>query len=117
MLQGISEWAISGLHPAPCKKVAASRVKESVFSIEGKLLNTQEFESRETAGKKTGVLAIIEGVNFWAREDAVNEEGSILDPDVSDFSISSSVLLASSFFSTCKHISLFTSPPRRFSDP
>jgi len=79
---GVSEWAISGLHPAPCTTVAASRVREAVFSIEGKLVETKEFESRTTPGKKTGVLAIIEGTRFWAREDAVNEERSLLDPDV-----------------------------------
>ena len=33
-------------------------------------------------GKKTGVMAVIEGVRFWAREDAVNEERSALDPNV-----------------------------------
>ena len=51
---GISEWALTGLHPAPCKDVKASRVKEAIFSVECKLLNTQEFESRTTPGKKTG---------------------------------------------------------------
>lgn len=79
---GISEWALTGLHPAPCTTVKASRVKESIFSIEGKLVETKEFESRATPGKKTGVLAIIEGVRFWAREDAINEEGNLIDPGV-----------------------------------
>lgn len=80
---GISEWALTGLHSAPCTTVKASRVKESIFSIEGKLVETKEFESRATPGKKTGVLAIIEGVRFWAREDAINEEGNLIDPGVS----------------------------------
>ena len=79
---GVSEWSISGLHPAPCRDVKCSRVKESVFSIEGKLMNTQEFESKATPGKKTGVLAVIEGVRFWAREDAINEDRNLLDPDI-----------------------------------
>lgn len=79
---GVSEWAISGLHPAACTTVKASRVKEAIFSIEGKLVETKEFESRATPGKKTGVLAIIEGTRFWAREDAVNKEKNILDPTV-----------------------------------
>lgn len=79
---GISEWALTGLHPAPCTNVKASRVKEAVFSVEGKLLNTQEFESRTTPGKKTGVLAVIEGVRFWARDDAVNEDRNLIDPAV-----------------------------------
>jgi hypothetical protein len=57
-------------------------VKESPFAIEGKLVDTREFESRSEPGKKTGVMAIIEGTRFWAREDAINEEGSMIDPAV-----------------------------------
>lgn len=79
---GVSEWALSGLTPAPCALVKCSRVKEAVFSIEGKLMETKEFESRATPGKKTGVLAIVEGVRFWAREDAINEDRNLLDPNV-----------------------------------
>lgn len=84
---GVSEWALTGLTPADCKEVKASRVKEAVFSVEGKLMETKEFESRATPGKKTGVLAIIEGVRFWAREDAINEDKNLIDPAVSHFSI------------------------------
>jgi flavin reductase (DIM6/NTAB) family NADH-FMN oxidoreductase RutF len=79
---GISEWALSGLTPAPCKHVKASRVKESIFSIEGKLMETKEFESRANPGTKTGVLAIIEGIHFWVREDAINEDKNLIDPAV-----------------------------------
>ena len=79
---GISEWALSGLTPASSASVAAPRVKESIFSIEGKLMETKEFESRATPGKKTGVLAIIEGVRFWVREDALNNDRSLIDPAV-----------------------------------
>jgi flavin reductase (DIM6/NTAB) family NADH-FMN oxidoreductase RutF len=79
---GESEWSLSGLTPAPCTTVNASRVKEAVFSVEGKLESTREFESRATPGKKTGVLAIIEGTRFWAREDAINDERSLIDPAV-----------------------------------
>ena len=79
---GISEWALTGLTPAKCTSVACSRVKESVFSIEGKLMDTKEFESRATKGKKTGVLAIVEGVRFWVREDAINEDRNIIDPAI-----------------------------------
>jgi flavin reductase (DIM6/NTAB) family NADH-FMN oxidoreductase RutF len=82
---GVSEWALTGLTPAPCQVVRPSRVKEAVFSVEGKLMNTQEFESRATPGKKTGVLAVIEGVRFWAREDAINEDKNLIDPDVRRF--------------------------------
>ncbi|KAL1998636.1 hypothetical protein VTN02DRAFT_5864 [Thermoascus thermophilus] len=76
---GTSEWEISGLHQAPCSTVKASRVQESILAIEGKLVETKEFESRASPGKKTGVLAIIEATRFWVREDAINEERSIVD--------------------------------------
>lgn len=79
---GVSEWALSGLHPAPCSEVKASRVKEAVFSIECKAMNFQEFESKATPGKKTGVLAVLEGVRFWVREDAINEDRNLIDPAV-----------------------------------
>ena len=79
---GESEWSLAGLTPAPCSTVMASRVKEAVFSIEGKLESTREFESKATPGKKTGVLAIIEGTRFWVREDAINTERTLIDPAV-----------------------------------
>lgn len=79
---GISEWSLSGLTPAPSTDVKPSRVKEAVFSIEGRLVSTQEFESKVTPGRKTGVLAIVEGVRFWVREDAINEERNVIDPAV-----------------------------------
>jgi flavin reductase (DIM6/NTAB) family NADH-FMN oxidoreductase RutF len=79
---GTSEWVLSGLHPAKSTQVSAPRVAESIFSIEGRLHSTQEFESRATPGKKTGVLAIVEGVRFWAREDAINKDKNLVDPAV-----------------------------------
>lgn len=75
---GVSEWEVSGLHQAPSSVVGAARVQESVIAIEGKLVETKEFESRQT-GQKTGVLAIIEGVRFWARDDAIDEDKSVVD--------------------------------------
>lgn len=80
---GESEWSLSGLTPGACKTVKASRVKEAVFAIEGKLDFTKEYESRGTPGKKTGVLAVIEGTHFWVREDAINEDKNLIDPAVS----------------------------------
>lgn len=79
---GVSEWSATGLTPEPCDVVKASRVKEAVFAVEGKLIETKEFESRVQKGKKTGVLALIEGVRFWVREDAVDAELSLIDPGV-----------------------------------
>ncbi|KAF2480910.1 hypothetical protein BDY17DRAFT_302625 [Neohortaea acidophila] len=79
---GVSEWALTGLTPAECKDVKASRVKEAIFAVEGKLMDTKEFSSRADPSKKTGVLAIIEGVRFWVREDAINEERNLIDPSI-----------------------------------
>lgn len=79
---GVSEWVLSGLTPAECIRVKSSRVKEAIFSVEGILVETKEFDSRAVPGKKSGVLAIIEGVQFWAREDAINDERSLIDLEV-----------------------------------
>lgn len=45
-------------------------------------METKQFESKATPGKKTGVMAILEGVRFWAREDAINADRNIIDPAV-----------------------------------
>ncbi|OAT12095.1 flavoprotein oxygenase [Blastomyces gilchristii SLH14081] len=79
---GVSEFELSGLHTAPCTTVKAPRVKESIFSIEAKLVETKEWESRANPGKKSGVMVILEGTRFWAREDAINDERSLLDPTI-----------------------------------
>jgi len=81
---GVSEWALSGLHAEKSAMVKPDRVKEAVFSIEGKLVSTTEWTSKNpaTPDKKTGVTAFIEGVNFWVREDAIDEQGVLVDPAV-----------------------------------
>lgn len=79
---GTSEWGLSGLHQAPSTMVKAARVKEAIFSAECKLVELKEFESKATPGKIAGTLVILEGVNFWVREDAINEERNIIDPAV-----------------------------------
>lgn len=81
---GASEWAVSGLTPGyDCETVKPARVKEAVFSIEGKLESVREFGSRSKPGKISGAMAVIEGSRFWVREDAINEERNIIDPAVS----------------------------------
>jgi flavin reductase (DIM6/NTAB) family NADH-FMN oxidoreductase RutF len=70
------------LHQAPSAVVKAARVKESVLSIEAKLVEIKEFESRATPGKKSGCMAMVEGVRFWVRDDAINEERSVIDLSV-----------------------------------
>ncbi|KAK2058736.1 nitrilotriacetate monooxygenase component B [Colletotrichum caudatum] len=80
---GRSEWAVSGLTPVrDCKHVAAPRVGEAVFSVEGKLDFYKEYDSKATPGKKSGVVAFIEGVNFWVREDAINADKNLVDPNI-----------------------------------
>ncbi|GAB1320066.1 hypothetical protein MFIFM68171_10276 [Madurella fahalii] len=79
----VSEWDVSGLTPAyDCETVRPARVREAVFAIEGKLESVREFESRVEKGKVTATLAVVEGTRFWAREDAVNGERSLIDPKV-----------------------------------
>ena len=90
---GESEWEVSGLTPAPCSMVQASRVKEAIFAIEGKLVSTQEFESRAIPGTKSGTLAIIEGLRFWVREDAINKDNNLIDPKVGELNLSLDILV------------------------
>jgi flavin reductase (DIM6/NTAB) family NADH-FMN oxidoreductase RutF len=40
---GISEWEISGLTKAPSSTVRPARVRDSVFSIEDKVIDVKEF--------------------------------------------------------------------------
>ena len=81
---GASEFTLSGLTPSPCTVISAPRVAEAIFSVECRLLSTQEYTSRNpaTPGRKTGVIAVVEGVRFWVREDALNEERNLVDPAV-----------------------------------
>ncbi|KAF4441883.1 conserved domain typically associated with flavo oxygenase DIM6 NTAB family [Fusarium albosuccineum] len=80
---GVSEWDISGLTPAyDCETVKCARVREAVVSIEAKLDTLKEYESRARPGNKSGAVAIFEGTRFWVREDALNEEKNLVDPQV-----------------------------------
>ncbi|KAG5988350.1 hypothetical protein E4U43_004780 [Claviceps pusilla] len=79
----VSEWEVSGLTPLwDCEEVQPPRVKEAVFSVEVKVESMREWESRTVPGRKTGVMVVLEGVRFWAREDGLNEERSMIDPAV-----------------------------------
>lgn len=62
-LYGVSEWTISGLHQAPCTTVKPARVKESVFSIEGRLTDLKEFEHHTKPGMSLASLAVIEATH------------------------------------------------------
>ncbi len=81
---GVSEWDISGLTPVhDTELVKAARVREAAFSIEVKLDNYREIDSRSKPGTKSSTIVTLEGVRFWVREDATNEDRSMLDPHVS----------------------------------
>lgn len=84
---GVSEFDISGLHAADARHVQAPRIKEAVFSIEAKLVEIREYKSKLSPSQTKCVMAVVEGVNFWAREDAIDEERSLLDLNVSEFEL------------------------------
>ncbi|KAI1422034.1 hypothetical protein F5Y12DRAFT_764712 [Xylaria sp. FL1777] len=80
---GCSEWAISGLTPVhDCETVRAPRVREAVFTVECKVESIREFESRAVPGKKSGCVILLEGLRFWVREDAINAERNLIDPEI-----------------------------------
>lgn len=81
---GVSEWDISGLTPEyDCETVKCARVKEAVVSIEAKLDFLKEYDSRADPSRKSGTLIVLEGTRFWVREDALNEDKNLVDPNVS----------------------------------
>lgn len=75
---GVSEWDVSGLTEAPATTVKPSRVKESVFSIEGKVVDVKEFAAHAEGMSGAGVV-LIKATRFWVREDATNEDASHID--------------------------------------
>ncbi|RDA94801.1 hypothetical protein CP533_4249 [Ophiocordyceps camponoti-saundersi (nom. inval.)] len=80
---GVSEWSLTGLTPVrDCQTVAAPRVAEAVFSIEVKLDSYKEYESKATPGRKSSTVVTFEGTRFWVRDDALNEEKTLIDPSV-----------------------------------
>jgi flavin reductase (DIM6/NTAB) family NADH-FMN oxidoreductase RutF len=77
---GVSEWGLSGFQSAPSSTVKPQRVKNAVFSIEGKLLEMKELDyGHQDDGKAHGALAIIQATRFWVREDALNDTHDDID--------------------------------------
>lgn len=76
---GIDEWKLSGLTPLESEKVKPQHVAESAFSVEAKLLHSHEWKSHVDPERATGVLCIVEGVNFHVREDVINSDKNNLD--------------------------------------
>lgn len=80
-----SEWEISGFEPAPSATVRPERVKDAIFSIEGKLLQMIDLDydgKHKAEGKPAGGLALIEAKRFWVREDALNDARDEIKLDV-----------------------------------
>ncbi|KAI6760635.1 hypothetical protein HG530_009495 [Fusarium avenaceum] len=77
---GTSEWDITGLTEAPTTTVKPSRVKESVFSIEGKVVDIKEFEGHKP-GMSSAAICLIKATRFWVQEDAANEDFSHIELD------------------------------------
>ncbi|KAL7622545.1 hypothetical protein AAE478_008052 [Parahypoxylon ruwenzoriense] len=76
---GVSEWDISGFHEAPTSTVRPSRVRESVFSVEGKIVDIKEFNDHQKGGMSVAGLVLVKATRFWVREDATNEDVSHID--------------------------------------
>lgn len=76
---GTDEWKLSGLTPVKSNIVKPEHVKESAFSIEAKLIHSHEWKSKKDPTRATGTLCIVEGVQFHAREDIINDDLNILD--------------------------------------
>lgn len=55
----VSEWDISGLQKASTSTVKPKRVRESIFSIEGKVEDIKEFKSHAEGGKSLASLVLI----------------------------------------------------------
>ncbi|KIV88633.1 hypothetical protein PV10_08299 [Exophiala mesophila] len=82
---GVSEWELSGFQGAPSSTVKAERVRDAIFSVEGRLLEMKSLDYggyHAKQGKPSGALAIIQATRFWIREDAINEDGSEISLDV-----------------------------------
>ena len=77
---GISEWDITGLTEGETTTVKPSRVKESVLSIEGKVVDIREFEGHRP-GMSGSAIFLVEATRLWVQEDAANEDFSHIELD------------------------------------
>ena len=77
---GVSEWDITGLTEGEKTTVKPSRVKESVLSIEGKVVDIKEFEGHRP-GMSGSAIFLVEATRLWVWEDAANEDFSHIELD------------------------------------
>ncbi|KAF9698465.1 hypothetical protein EKO04_003709 [Ascochyta lentis] len=75
--RGVEEWGITGFTEEATTTVKPGRVGESVFSVEGRVVDVKEFE--HTGGLSTAATVLIQATRFWVRADAANEERSLVD--------------------------------------
>ena len=78
---GVSEWDISGLHEASSTTVKPSRVKESVFNIEGKVIDIKEFTDHQQPGMSLAATVLIKATKFWVKEGTADLDYSHIDLD------------------------------------
>ncbi|KAE8360526.1 hypothetical protein BDV27DRAFT_167761 [Aspergillus caelatus] len=78
---GVSEWDVSGLHEAPSTTVKPSRVKESVFSVEGKVIDIKEFADHQQPGMSIAATVLIRATRFWVKEGTADADFSHIDLD------------------------------------
>lgn len=76
---GVSEWEVSGLHEAPSTTVKPSRVAESVFNIEGKVIDIKEFTDHQQPGMSLAATVLIKATRFWVKEGTANADYSHID--------------------------------------
>lgn len=76
---GVDEWKLSGLTPVASELVRAPLVAESAFSMEAKLVSSQNWVSQKNPGAVSGTMVIVEAVRFHVREDMVNAEKNFMD--------------------------------------
>jgi flavin reductase (DIM6/NTAB) family NADH-FMN oxidoreductase RutF len=77
---GLSEWEVTGLHEAPTTTVKPSRVLESVFSVEAKVVDIKEF-APHSPGMSSAAMVLLKATRFWVQEDAANEDFSHIELD------------------------------------
>lgn len=76
---GVSEWDISGLHELPSTTVTPARVAESVFNIEGKVIDVKEFTDHQQHGMSIAATVLIKASRFWVKDGTADEEYSHID--------------------------------------
>ena len=56
-----------------------SRVEESVFNIEGKVIDIKEFTDHQQPGMSLAATVLIKATRFWVKEGTANADYSHID--------------------------------------